>query len=166
MTDETKKIPAEQFMGDFSSKMVELVELTEGGLFGDVWNRQGLSKRDRSLATISALIALRASEQLTGHLKLGIANGLTQDEIAELITHMAFYSGWPSAFSAIAVAKKVFESMFPHIAPIPLLLCSDVFMTFAWVSRGCRQATKWSSGPFRVVNARSVSDGPGRPARI
>jgi 4-carboxymuconolactone decarboxylase len=57
----------------------------------------------------TALIALRASEQLPFHLKKGVENGLTQEEIVELITHMAFYSGWPSAMSAIAVAKKVFE---------------------------------------------------------
>jgi 4-carboxymuconolactone decarboxylase len=97
---------AEKAIGNFSPK---LVSLTDDVLFGDVWERSALSKRDRSLTTITALIALRASEQLPFHLKKGVENGLTQEEIVELITHMAFYSGWPSAMSAIAVAKKVFE---------------------------------------------------------
>ena len=106
MPETKQQTPAQQFIGDFSPKMVEL---TDQVLFGDVWERPGLSKRDRSLATISTLIALRASEQLPGHIKRGIENGLTEPEIVELITHMAFYSGWPSAFSAIGVAKKLFE---------------------------------------------------------
>ena len=97
---------AEKAIGSFSPK---LVSLTDDVLFGDVWERSALSKRDRSLATITALIVLRASEQIPFHLKEGIKNGLTQGEIVELITHMAFYSGWPSAMSAIGVAKKVFE---------------------------------------------------------
>ncbi|MGP8270768.1 MAG: carboxymuconolactone decarboxylase family protein [Terracidiphilus sp.] len=101
---------AEKAIGTFSPK---LVSLTDDVLFGDIWDRSALSKRDRSLATITALIALRASEQLPFHLKRGIENGLTQEEIVELITHMAFYSGWPSAMSAIAVAKKVFEGDHP-----------------------------------------------------
>src|ERR1035441_6565916 len=93
-------------LGSFAPK---LVSLTDDVLFGDVWERSALSKRDRSLATITTLIALRATEQLLFHLKKGVENGLTQDEIVELITHMAFYSGWPSAMSAINVAKKIFE---------------------------------------------------------
>jgi 4-carboxymuconolactone decarboxylase len=97
---------AEKPLSHFAPK---LVTLTDDVLFGDVWERSALCKRDRSLATITALIALRASEQLPFHLKRGIENGLTQEEIVELITHMAFYSGWPSAMSAIAIARKVFE---------------------------------------------------------
>jgi len=106
MTSKIHPSPAKKYIGSFSPK---LVSLTEDVLFGDVWERSALSKRDRSLATITALIALRASEQLPFHLKRGIENGLKQEEIVELITHMAFYSGWPSAMSAIGVAKKVFE---------------------------------------------------------
>jgi 4-carboxymuconolactone decarboxylase len=106
MADQPHPTPAEKAIGNFSPK---LVYLTDDVLFGDVWERSALSKRDRSLATITALIALRASEQLPFHLRRGIENGLTKEEIVELITHMAFYSGWPSAMSAIAVAKKVFE---------------------------------------------------------
>ena len=106
MKDQTHPTAAKKAIGDFSPK---LVSLTDDVLFGDVWERSALSKRDRSLATITALIALRATEQLPFHLKRGIENGLTLEEIVELITHMAFYSGWPSAMSAITVAKKLFE---------------------------------------------------------
>ncbi len=105
MTDQTQQTPAQRAIGDFSPK---LITLTDDILFGDVWERSGLSKRDRSLATIATLIALRATEQLPHHLQRGLDNGLTKDEIVELITHMAFYSGWPSAMSAVTVAKKVF----------------------------------------------------------
>ena len=106
MTDKKHPTGAEIAIGSFSPK---LVSLTDDVLFGDVWERSALSKRDRSLATITALITLRASEQLPFHLKEGIKNGLTQTEIVELITHMAFYTGWPSAMSAVTVAKKIFE---------------------------------------------------------
>lgn len=106
MADTLKSTPAQKAIGDISPK---LASLTDDVLFGDVWERSELSKRDRSLATITALIVLRASEQLAWHLKHGLENGLTQAEIVELITHMAFYSGWPSAMSALAVARKVFS---------------------------------------------------------
>ena len=87
----------------------KLVELTEQVLFGDVWERPGLSKRDRSLITCAGLVAMNRTEQLKGHLARALDNGVTRDEIAELITHMAFYSGWPTAMSAAGVAKEVFE---------------------------------------------------------
>jgi 4-carboxymuconolactone decarboxylase len=106
MTNPSQPSAAQKTIGEFSPK---LVSLTDEVLFGDVWERSALSKRDRSLATIAALIALRATEQLPFHLRRGVENGLKQEEIVELITHLAFYSGWPSAMSAIAAAKKVFE---------------------------------------------------------
>jgi 4-carboxymuconolactone decarboxylase len=87
----------------------KLVDLTEKVLFGDVWERPGLSKRDRSLITVATLVALNRTEQLKGHLVRAEANGVTRDEIVELITHLAFYSGWPTAMSAATVAKGVFE---------------------------------------------------------
>lgn len=96
---------AQQLMGATAPK---LAELTDNVLYGDIWERPGLSKRDRSLVTISALIALNRPDQLRSHIKLGLQNGLTKDEIVETITHMAFYSGWPSAVSAVAVAKEAF----------------------------------------------------------
>src|SRR5258706_56765 len=87
----------------------KLVELTEKVLFGDVWERPGLSKRDRSLITVATLVALNRSEQLRGHLERALLNGVTKDEIVELITHLAFYSGWPTAMSAALLAEEVFE---------------------------------------------------------
>ena len=86
----------------------KLVELTEEVLFGDVWERPGLSKRDRSLITVATLVALNRGEQLNGHLERALNNGVTKDEIVELITHLAFYSGWPTAMSAALLAKEVF----------------------------------------------------------
>jgi 4-carboxymuconolactone decarboxylase len=96
--------PAQQLIGDFAPK---LVELTDDVLFGDVWERPGLSKRDRSLITVATLVALYRTEQLPGHLRRAIDNGLTQDELIEAITHLAFYAGWPCAMTAITTAKKV-----------------------------------------------------------
>jgi 4-carboxymuconolactone decarboxylase len=88
----------------------KLIEYTEKIVFGDVWERPGLSKRDRSLVTVAALVALYRSDQLRGHLERALFNGVTKDEIIELITHLAFYSGWPTAMSAAALAKEVFEA--------------------------------------------------------
>ena len=87
----------------------KLIDLSEKVLFGDVWERPGLSKRDRSLITVAALMAMYRPEQLKGHTERALANGVTKDEIGELITHLAFYSGWPSAMSAAKVVKQVFE---------------------------------------------------------
>lgn len=88
----------------------KLVELTEGVLFGDVWERPGLSPRDRSLITVAALVALYRGDQLRGHLQRAQANGVTKEEVVELITHLAFYSGWPTAMTAMNIAKEVFET--------------------------------------------------------
>jgi 4-carboxymuconolactone decarboxylase len=98
--------PAQKAIGDIAPK---LVELTDEVLFGDVWERPELSKRDRSLATVAALIALNRPEQLRSHLVRARANGLSQEELIEIITHLAFYAGWPNAVTAISVAKEVFE---------------------------------------------------------
>lgn len=103
----TEPTRAQQLIGDFSPK---LVELTDNVLFGDVWARPQLSPRDRSLVTVSALIAMGHREQLRSHLLRARENGATQAELVETITHLAFYAGWPSAITAITVAKEVFES--------------------------------------------------------
>lgn len=95
---------AQQMLGEISPK---LADLTDEVLFGDVWKRPGLSPRDRSLVTISALVALYRTEQLGAHLRIGIGNGLTVEEISEAITHLAFYSGWPTAFTAAAQLKEL-----------------------------------------------------------
>ena len=85
-----------------------LAELTDKVLFGDVWANTTLSPRDRSLVTISALIAMNRPDQLRSHLALARQNGVTETEIVEAITHLAFYAGWPNAVSAVAVAREVF----------------------------------------------------------
>jgi 4-carboxymuconolactone decarboxylase len=98
--------PSQRAIGDFSPK---LAQITDDVLYGDIWERPQLSKRDRSLATVAALIAMNRPDQLRSHLARARDNGLTQEELIETITHMAFYAGWPNAISAIAVAKEVFE---------------------------------------------------------
>ena len=98
--------PSQRAIGDFAPK---LAELTDNVLYGDVWERPELSKRDRSLVTVAALIALNRPDQLRSHLVRARENGVTQEEVIETITHLAFYAGWPNAVSAIAVAKEVFE---------------------------------------------------------
>lgn len=102
----TQQSRAQQLMGDIAPKMAEL---TDNVLFGDIWERPGLSKRDRSLVTVSALIALNRPDQLRSHLALARQNGVTEVELVEAITHLAFYSGWPNAVSAVAVAREVFR---------------------------------------------------------
>ena len=105
-TSAAQPTTAQRLMGDFAPK---LRELTDNVLFGDVWARPDLSPRDRSLVTISALIAMNRPDQLRSHLVRARDNGVTQAEVVEVITHLAFYAGWPSAVTAIAVAKDVFQ---------------------------------------------------------
>ena len=87
----------------------KLSQLTDDVVLGDVWERKGLAKRDRSLITLASLVTQCATEQLRGHLWRALDNGVTREEIIEVITHLAFYAGWPSAGSAAEVAKQVFE---------------------------------------------------------
>lgn len=101
----SKSNAAQKLIGDFAPK---LVELTDGVLFDDVWERKELSKRDRSLITVATLIALNRPDQLRFHLNYAIQNGVRLEELIEAITHLAFYAGWPSAVSAILIAKEVF----------------------------------------------------------
>ncbi len=88
----------------------KLIELTETVVYGDVWERPALSKRDRSLITVAALTALARGDQLPLHLERALAHGVTREEIGELITHLAFYAGWPAAMTAGMAARKVFDS--------------------------------------------------------
>ena len=88
----------------------KMAELSADILFGDIWERTQLSKRDRSLITVAALVALYRTGQLRGHINRALDNGVTKEEIGEVITHMAFYSGWPTAANAVQVAKEVFDS--------------------------------------------------------
>ena len=96
--------PAQKMIGDFAPK---LVDLTDNLLFGDIWERPGLSKRDRSLVTVAALVALYRTHELKFHLGRATENGVTREELVELITHLAFYAGWPSAMTAIRTAMEV-----------------------------------------------------------
>lgn len=106
VTENKPKTRAQQLMGDVAPK---LAELTDDVLFGDVWERPGLAKRDRSLITVAALIALNRPEQLRSHLELARRNGVSETEIVEAITQLAFYSGWPNAINAVGVAREVFD---------------------------------------------------------
>jgi 4-carboxymuconolactone decarboxylase len=96
---------AQKTLGDIAPK---LAQLTDDVLFGDVWERPQLSKRDRSLITCAALIATGKTEQMSFHFPRAIENGVTQDELVEMITHLAFYVGWPSAVSAITRVREAF----------------------------------------------------------
>jgi 4-carboxymuconolactone decarboxylase len=91
-------------MGDVAPK---LAELTDDVLFGDVWARPGLSPRDRSLVTVAALIALNRTDQLKSHLGRALTNGVSEAELAEVITHLAFYAGWPCAVDAVGALRTV-----------------------------------------------------------
>jgi 4-carboxymuconolactone decarboxylase len=106
MTRSNEPSGAEKMFGDFAPG---LVHLTDEVLFGEVWERPQLSKRDRSLGTVAALLTGGNAEQLTFHLQYAKDNGVTEEELIELITHLAFYAGWPKAFSAMAVAAQVFR---------------------------------------------------------
>jgi 4-carboxymuconolactone decarboxylase len=88
----------------------KMIEVTEKVLFGDIWERPELSKRDRSLIVCATLIATYRPEQLRGHLERALTNGVTKEELSEVITHLAFYAGWPAAMSAANIAREVFEA--------------------------------------------------------
>lgn len=92
----------------FGVEAPKLAELTDSLLFGDIWQRPTLSPRDRSLVTIAALVAMFHIEQLPFHLNFGLENGLSKEELAEVITHLAFYVGWPAAASATIRLKAIF----------------------------------------------------------
>ena len=85
----------------------KLMELNEQVLFGDIWERPGLPKRDRSLITVAALVALYRINELPFHVARARENGVSKDELAELFTHLAFYAGWPSAMTAVNIAMEV-----------------------------------------------------------
>jgi 4-carboxymuconolactone decarboxylase len=97
---------ARQAFGHVAPKFAEV---TDEVLFGDVWCRPGLSPRDRSLITVSCLISTYRTNELPFHMKTALTNGVTREEIIEMITHLAFYAGWPPANTAVAIAGKVFD---------------------------------------------------------
>ena len=97
---------AQKAFGDIAPA---LADYTDDVLFGDVWKRPGLSPRDRSLITVATLIAGYRQSELSFHIKFALQNGVTREELAEVITHLAFYSGWPCSRNAITIARKAFE---------------------------------------------------------
>jgi len=104
MESRERPTAARKSLGDFAPK---LAQLTDDVLFGDVWERPELSKRDRSLVTCAALVATGKTEQMGFHFPRALENGVTPEELIELITHLAFYVGWPSAMSAISRAREL-----------------------------------------------------------
>ena len=86
-----------------------LVDYTNDVIYGDLWERLGLSKRDRSLITVAALVASYRPLQLKTHIRRALENGVTREEIAEIVTHLAFYAGWPAAMTAAQAAADVYE---------------------------------------------------------
>jgi 4-carboxymuconolactone decarboxylase len=105
MSKEQRISAAQQLYGDVAPK---LADMTDDWLFGDIWERPALSKRERSLITVAALTAQYRIEQLPFHLNKALDNGVTKDELVEIITHLTLYSGWPAGVSAIVLAKRVF----------------------------------------------------------
>ncbi len=87
----------------------DYAQLTQDVLFGDVWKRPPLSQRDKSLITVTCLVALNRIEQVEFHLKKSLENGLTKEELVAAITHIAFYAGWPTAASGLNHLKNVLE---------------------------------------------------------
>lgn len=104
MPDDQQTI-AQRLVGNFAPK---LADLTDNVLFADIWERRELSPRDRSLVTVASLVTAGSTEQLVGHLRRARENGITEEELAEVIIHLAFYAGWPRAMSAVKVARTVF----------------------------------------------------------
>ena len=104
MSDETRRSP-------YADIAPALAEYTDNVLFGDVWKRPGLAPRDRSLVTVASLVSLYRTNELPFHLAKALENGVTKDELIEVITHLAFYSGWPTANTAIAIARKAFGEL-------------------------------------------------------
>ncbi|WP_375088609.1 carboxymuconolactone decarboxylase family protein [Peribacillus sp. RS7] len=106
MSNSIEPTPAQKMIGDIAPK---LVQLNDDVLFGDIWERGELSPRDRSLITVSSLITGGNTQQLGFHLNKAKENGLSEEELIEVITHLAFYADWPKAMSAIMVAKELFS---------------------------------------------------------
>ncbi|WP_069825512.1 carboxymuconolactone decarboxylase family protein [Pediococcus pentosaceus] len=102
-----KQTAVREQLGEFAPKFAEL---NDDVLFGEVWSREDqLSARDRSMITCASLMSQGLFPQLEAHMKIAKENGVTKDEMVELITHLSFYAGWPKAWSAFGLAKKIFE---------------------------------------------------------
>ncbi|HUH66322.1 MAG TPA: carboxymuconolactone decarboxylase family protein [Syntrophales bacterium] len=99
----------QQAIDEMAALAPEFAKLTRDFLFDDIWERPGLSKRDKSLITVTCLVALNRIEQVEFHLKKAFENGLSKEELVAAITHIAFYAGWPTAASGINHLKKVMD---------------------------------------------------------
>ena len=99
--------PSSHSMQNMANEAAKLADITQALLFGDIWQRPGLSPRERSIATVAALTALYRLEQLPFHLQLALDNGISRAELGELITHLAFYAGWPAAAAAVDVLATI-----------------------------------------------------------
>jgi 4-carboxymuconolactone decarboxylase len=108
-----QRTPMRAPWGDIAPR---LTEITDRVLFDDVWQRPGLSPRDRSLITVAALIALYRTNELPFHLKKALGNGVTHEELVEAVTHLAFYSGWPTASTAISILRILLAEAEPQIS--------------------------------------------------
>lgn len=104
--DEKFKDPGKRVFGTYAP---EFVALTDDVMYGDVWERPGLSARDRSLITVASLLSLVRTDQLGHHLERALHNGVTEQELVEAITHLAFYAGWPAAVTAMEHLKRISE---------------------------------------------------------
>jgi 4-carboxymuconolactone decarboxylase len=105
-SDTNQPSGAQRLFGDFAPA---LVAYTDNVLFGDVWKRTELSAKERSLVTVAALTTMGNTDQLVFHLDFAKQNGNTEAELIEVITHLAFYAGWPKAMAAMSVAQRVFR---------------------------------------------------------
>jgi 4-carboxymuconolactone decarboxylase len=112
MTSNTPSSPAAP-AGPYADIAPALDRYTRDVLFGEVWERPGLSKRDRSLVTVAALVAGYRTHELPYHLGFALKNGVTRDELVEAITQLAFYAGWPAANTALELARKAFAPAAP-----------------------------------------------------
>jgi len=106
-------IPSTPVRAKVAKVVPHMIELTETVLFGDVWERAGLSKRDRSLITCASLVTAFRPDQLRGHMERAITNGVTVDELGEMITHLAFYSGWPGSMAAAKLLLEITAEQTP-----------------------------------------------------
>lgn len=105
--NEPKPLTAREKVREIAPRFLELSEKV---LYGDIWERPALSKRDRCLITCAAVVAGGWTEQMTTHFPKALENGVTKEELVELITHMAFYSGWPSASTAALHLREILST--------------------------------------------------------
>lgn len=153
---------AQQLMGDIDPK---LAELTDKVLFGDVWERKQLSKRDRSLVTVAALIALNRPDQLRSHMALALKNGVTKEELVETITQLAFYTGWPNAISAVSIAREVFQTADTAASQPDRAAQTQEDRTIAVIHAGSQPPTQGSADHFTgsvQVDSRFQAEAPAR----